>query len=186
MPRGKQIEIKSKAKSKRVLVSRAKKPEINHEEIERIKAMLAAEEGAIEADMRKEMSRMIDERDVQMSRQLGDMNAKNKRLIMWIGVSLIMLMIVIFWVSTLDLAVNRSYAKSDKQIDKKSLSEYKDNLDKTFKEVMTQIDKLKEQSQTLSTSSEPSLASTTSDNSQQSVPAENSPEGHLPQTDNSN
>jgi hypothetical protein len=89
------------------------------------------------------------------------MNSKNKRLIMWIGVSLIMLVIVGFWVLSLDWSVERPYAESVKQIDPKSLSEYKDNLDKTFEEVMTQIDQLKVQSVQITSSSEPSLTTGT-------------------------
>lgn len=146
MPRGKQIEVKTRSKSGLGSVKKSRKPEINQAEAERIKVMLEEEEAVIEADLRHEMSRMISEQDVKMSRQLGDMNGRNKRWIMWIGVSLSMLVIVAFWVSTLDFQVNRNYTESSKQIDPKSLAEYKDNLDKTFKEIMTQIDQLKEQS----------------------------------------
>ncbi|HRH21940.1 MAG TPA: hypothetical protein PLJ58_01935 [bacterium] len=159
MPRGRQITIKTGLK--RPSNKRGMKAEVNQEQVERIKAMLDQEEENIEKDLRREMTRMIDERQLAMSHELGDMNSKNKRLIMWIGVSLIMLVIVGFWVLSLDWSVERPYAESVKQIDPKSLSEYKDNLDKTFEEVMTQIDQLKVQSVQITSSSEPSLTTGT-------------------------
>ena len=159
MPRGRQITIKTGLK--RTSNKRGMKAEVNQEQVERIKAMLDQEEENIEKDLRREMTRMIDERQLAMSHELGDMNSKNKRLIMWIGVSLIMLVIVGFWVLSLDWSVERPYTESVKQIDPKSLSEYKDNLDKTFEEVMTQIDQLKGQSVQITSSSEPSLTTGT-------------------------
>ncbi len=148
MPRRKQeaVEVKPKAKPRRIAVRSTKRAvKINQEELDRIKAIVEQEEREVEEDLKKELSMMMDDRELKMSRELNHQNNKNKKMIMWIGVTLFMLSIVSFWVSSLDVTINSPYTKSGKQIDQKSLAEYKDNLDKTFQEVMVQIDQLKEQ-----------------------------------------
>lgn len=151
MPRRKQeaVEAKSKIKIKtkprRITVRSTKRPaKINQEELDRIKSIVEQEEREVEEDLKIELSKMMDDRDLKMSRELNHQNNKNKKMIMWIGVTLFMLSVVSFWVSSLDVTISQTYSKSGQQIDQKALIEYKDNLDKTFQEVMTQIDQLKE------------------------------------------
>jgi len=163
MPRGKQVavEAKAKAKPKKVTIKRAKQePKINQAEIDRIKSLLDQEEKVLEEDMKVELSKMIDDRDLRMSRELNKIDTKNKKMIMWIGVTLFMLSIVSFWVSSLDVTIRQPYLKSGTQVDQKSLAEYKENLDKTFKEVMIEIDQLKEQSKKLEAAQSSTTTST--------------------------
>jgi cell division protein FtsL len=154
MPRGKKIAVKVGATKSRASAK------VNHEDAARISELLRREEEVIEADMHQEIARMIDERDLKMSHDLNDINNRNKRLMMWVGVTVAMLVVVVIWVSTLGFAVNNNYRASEKQIDGRSLAEYKQNLDQTFAEVMTKIEQLKEQSKQmaqLATSSTSSL-----------------------------
>jgi hypothetical protein len=166
MPRGKKITVKSGGARTRQVSAK-----VNHEEAEKIRTMLAREEEVIEADMRQELARMIDERDLKMSRDLGAMNSRNRQLMMWIGVSVIMLVIVVLWVSTLDLAVNNSYRMTEEQTDAKSLSEYKRNLDQTFGEVMTKIEQLKEQSRQIVNQASSTEAGVSSSNAMSELPS---------------
>jgi hypothetical protein len=139
---------KAKAKPRRIAVHRKVAPKVNELEIARIKELLQEEEQVIEADLRKEFKAMLSERDQVFSRQT-EMDAKNKRLIIWIGVTLFMLSIVSFWVSNLDVMIRPKNVAPGERIDAATLQEAKENIGTNLDQVMKEIDRLKTEAKKL-------------------------------------
>ncbi len=131
-------------------------PEINQEEIANLRALLEKEE-ELEADMKRELREVIKTRDKKLMREFSRLENKNRRLIMWVGVIVLMLAIISFWVSRLDVIITRPLA-TDKTQDF-DLSEASTNMQTTAQEVIKSIDEIKKQAQLLeagsSTSSQP-------------------------------
>jgi len=152
MPRRKSVAVsdKPKAKTKRVVVRRVKdQPTINQAEIDKLKLLLDEEERVMEADIKQELRNIFNERDQAIKGELTQMDLKNRRLIMWIGVSLFMLSIVSFWVSSLDTVIRGPAPSMYRSIDEAAIDQAKENFSKNLGEVMKEIDRLKLESQKL-------------------------------------
>lgn len=164
MPRRKLItnSDKPKPKAKRVVVRRVKdQPIINQVDIDKLKQLLNEEEREIEADIKHELREIFNERDRAIKGELTQMDLKNRRLIMWIGVSLFMLSIVSFWVSSLDNVIRQPVPSMYRPIDEAVIDQAKEDFSKNLSEVMKEIDRMKLESQRLE-AQQKALATTTS------------------------
>jgi hypothetical protein len=133
-------------------------PQIEPEEIERLKALIEKEE-ELELQMKQDLREAVRGRDKKLIRELHRLENKNRRLVMWIGVIVLMLAVVAFWVSRLDVIIARPLTSADtsQNID---LSEVQANLQNTVQQVIKSIDEMKQQAAQLnaaSTSSAPAV-----------------------------
>ena len=163
MPRKKAAEGSHTA-PKKIFRRRTVEPAIDEEEILRLKRILAQEEH-LESDMRRDMEDIIRNRDRALSKQLKYMEERNKRLLMWIGVTFFMLVIVIFWVAGLKATTSPIFQEKsdDRELD---IKQTKDDLTRVMDRVINGIDDLKQQANQINASGTP-----TSSQAFPSVPA---------------
>lgn len=116
-------------------------PHISPEELSRLEEILNQEEKH-ERDLRREMQEIIRTRDKELSRELKGIEERNKRLIMWIGVTLLMTVIVSFWLMNIRAATLATVnaGPKNKNFDVK---EAKENLSKTMTDLIERIDDIK-------------------------------------------
>lgn len=140
---------------------------MNLEEIERLRELIAREE-RLEQDLRSEVREAVKARDKKLIRELSRLENRNRRVVMWIGVILLMLIIFGFWVSQLDSLI-RSPLTDQGSAPTTDLLEIKNNLESTVGEVVKGIDEIKQQAKALDggsatsspSSSEPFAATST-------------------------
>lgn len=166
MPRRKQENIKeeknlkSRTKAKRVVVRRKAAVKVNEAELARIKELLDREERSIEVDLKRDFIDILNERDHIINRQT-EAEHKNKKLIIWIGVSLFMLSVVSFWIMSLDVLMRPRYDDSlGKEIEGVSLEEVRDNLSTNLDAVMKEVERLRIESDKIKQDLEKTASST--------------------------
>ncbi|MDD4412245.1 MAG: hypothetical protein PHR00_01210 [Patescibacteria group bacterium] len=132
-------------------------PHISPEELLRLEEILNQEEKH-EQDLRREMQEIIRSRDKALSRELKGMEERNKRLIMWIGVTLLMTVIISFWLMNIRAATLATVnaGPKNKNFDVKGARE---NLSKTMVDLVDRIDNIKAEAEKLKQST--STATTT-------------------------
>jgi hypothetical protein len=119
---------------------------IDHEEIARLRELIEREE-RLEQDLKEEVREVARNRDRKLFRELNRQETKNRRLIMWIGVTIFMLIIFALWASRLTLMVAKPIdIGATKDFD---LTEAQANLQKTVQEVVKGIDEIKKQAKQL-------------------------------------
>lgn len=119
---------------------------IDHEEIARLRELIEREE-RLEQDLKEEVREVARNRDRKLFRELNRQETKNRRLIMWIGVTIFMLIIFALWASRLTSMVAKPVdIGATKDFD---LTEARDNLQKTVQEVVKGIDEIKKQAKQL-------------------------------------
>lgn len=121
-------------------------PKIEPEEIERLRTLLAREE-ELEWEMRQDMREAIKASDKRLLRELHRLENKNRRLLLWIGVTIVMLIIIVFWVSRFDsLIVRPPVAATTSNFD---LSSTGLDMQNTVKSVLQSIEEIKTQAKQL-------------------------------------
>lgn len=126
-------------------------PIIEPEELRRLEALLAQEVKA-DHELKQEMHEIISSRDRALNKELKRLEERNKKLIMWIGVILIMVIIAIFWVSNM-LATIKPKTDLTAVDTKYDVEEIRRNLTETMGRVVSDIDELKQQAAQLDKSS---------------------------------
>jgi len=122
-------------------------PQIDPAEIERLKALIAKEE-ELETEMKQDLKEAIKNQDKKLIRELHRLENRNRHLIMWIGVAVLMLVVVSFWVSKLDVIVNRPFNNID-ETQNFDLGEARANMQSTIQEVIKGIEDIKQQAKEL-------------------------------------
>lgn len=119
-------------------------PVIDDAEIARLKHILAEEEN-LEEDLRHDMEQIIRNRDRALAKQLKYIEERNRRMMMWTGVVLFMLIIALFWLASLRATTNSGVSRrqTSEQI---NTQETKENLTKVMNKVISGIEELKKQS----------------------------------------
>lgn len=120
--------------------------QIDHEEIARLRELIEREE-RLEEDLKQEVREVAKNRDRKLFRELNRQETKNRRLIMWIGVTILMVIIFAIWASRLSLTVTKPLeVGATKDFD---LTEAQNNLQQTVQEVVKSIDEIKTQAKQL-------------------------------------
>ena len=145
MPRGK-VEAKAPKKTVTRRSSRAQ-PKIEMAEIERLKQLLANEDD-LEQDLKREMKHIVESRDRQLTKELRRIEDRNKHLIMWTGVVLIMAVIVTFWIASV-VATTRRTTGEDFTDERYNVEEIKKNLTGTMDKVMKNLEEINKESERL-------------------------------------
>ncbi len=122
-------------------------PHIDPAEIERLKELIAKEE-ELEAEMRQEVREAVQASDKKLIRELHRLENKNRRLVMWVGVIVLMLIIVSFWVSRLDVIITQPLANID-TTQNFDLAEARANMQTMVQEVVKSIEDIKKQAAAL-------------------------------------
>ncbi|NCN25033.1 hypothetical protein COT94_04490 [Candidatus Falkowbacteria bacterium CG10_big_fil_rev_8_21_14_0_10_37_14] len=126
---------------------RKKAPPIDPAEIDRLKLLLETEEH-LESDLRQEMQEIIKTRDRQITRELRHSEERNKRLVMWVGVTIMMLVIASFWIANLLALTTRdlSIGAKPETID---IEGAKENLTTTMDKVLKDLEAIKREAENL-------------------------------------
>ena len=119
---------------------------IDHEEIARLRELIEREE-RLEEDLKQEVREVARNRDRKLFRELNRQETKNRRLIMWIGVTILMVIIFAIWASRLSLTVTKPLEIGATQ--DFDLTEAQNNLQQTVQEVVKSIDEIKTQAKKL-------------------------------------
>lgn len=122
---------------------RKKEPHIDPEEIKRLERLLA-EEVEADRDLKEEMRQIIASRSRELNREMKRMEERNRRLIIWIGVTLVMVAVAVFWVANL-VSTIRPNAGDLGAVEQFDVEEVKRNLTETMNSVIKNIDELKKQ-----------------------------------------
>jgi hypothetical protein len=109
---------------------RKKSPPIDQADIDRLKLLVETEEH-LESSLKQEMQEIIRARDRQLNRELRHSEERNKRLVMWVGVTVIMLIIASFWIANL-LTLTTRDLNIDTPPEKIDIEEAKKNLTTTW------------------------------------------------------
>jgi hypothetical protein len=121
-------------------------PQIDHEEIARLRELIEREE-RLEEELKQEVREVARNRDRKLFKELNRQETKNRRLIMWIGVTILMVIVFALWASRLNVLVTKPLQSgATKDFD---LTEAQENLQKTVQEVVKSIDEIKAQSKQL-------------------------------------
>lgn len=119
---------------------------IDHEEIARLRELIEREE-RLEEDLKEEVREVARNRDRKLFKELDRQETKNRRLIMWIGVTIVMVVIFALWASRLTSLVSKPLEiGATKDFD---LTEAQNNLQQTVQEVVKSIDEIKTQAKQL-------------------------------------
>jgi type II secretory pathway component PulM len=129
-------------KAKPIFNRKAAVPDIDEAEIKRLKKLLAEEEN-LEADLRRDMEQIIKNRDRILAKQIKYIEARNRRLMLWIGVIFIMLILVTFWLASLRASI-APFTRATSLEQKYNTKEIKGNLTETMNKAITTINDLKE------------------------------------------
>ncbi len=128
---------------------------IDQEEIARLRELIEREE-RLEEELRQEVREVSRNRDRKLFQELDRQEAKNRRLIMWIGVTLLMAVIFAVWASRLNLTVSKPLEiGTTKDFD---VTDAQANLQKTMQEVIKSIDEIKKQAKQLDSETASSTA----------------------------
>lgn len=149
-----------KPKTRRAWRGKKIEPEINQSDIQRLKDLIDREE-ILERDLRHDMQELVRGRNKKLVNELKAIEDRNKQLIMWIGVTLLMLIIVIFWIMSLK-AVTNDTVKEKVQLRNFDLTNTRDNLTKTMNQVVDDIDRIKAEAAKLNSDSSATGTATTS------------------------
>ena len=151
-------ETEKKPAAKRTWRGRRIEPEIDPAEIERLRDLIGREE-MLERDLRRDMEEVVRGRDKRLGRELRQMEERNKRLVMWIGVSFLMLVIVICWVMSLR-AMTSDTVKESADLKNFDLAGAKDNLTNNMKDIIADIERIKAEGERLNTAASSSATAT--------------------------
>ena len=118
-------------------------PHISDEELARLRGLINQEEGQ---ELEQAMKQAVRQRRRAVHHQLASMENRNKRLLMWALVILLMLAVVSLWLFKFNQLVTRPSVSANypasPEID---FEETKKNLSDTFSEVINDLDELKQQ-----------------------------------------
>jgi type II secretory pathway component PulM len=133
-------------------------PEINHADIARLRDLIEREE-RLEIEMRQDLREAIKSRDKKLIREVSRLEDKNRRLIMWIGVVVIMVVIFGFWISRIGEVINTPLA--DQSIQNFDLTEATNNMQTTVKDMVKSIDEIKQEAKKLDEATKSATSSNT-------------------------
>lgn len=133
-------------------------PEIDHADIARLRDLIEREE-RLEIEMRQDLREAIRSRDKKLIREVSRLEDKNRRLIMWIGVIVIMVVIFGFWISKIGEVINTPLA--DQSIQNFDLTEATKNMQTTVNDVVKSIDEIKQEAKKLDEATKNATSSNT-------------------------
>jgi len=116
--------------------------EIKQDEIDRLRAMLDHDE---EAQIEKDMRELLHQRRQKIHRQVAEMESRNKRLLMWSAIVVLMLIVISFWLFKFNEIVSRPLATANYDLKQLDFNQAKEELTTTMDRVKTGIDELKKE-----------------------------------------
>jgi len=116
--------------------------EIKQDEIDRLRAMLDHDE---EAQIEKDMRELLHQRRQKIHRQVAEMESRNKRLLMWSAIVVLMLIVISFWLFKFNEIVSRPLATANYDLKQLDFDQAKEELTTTMDRVKTGIDELKKE-----------------------------------------
>lgn len=151
MPRRKKSssqEESKKRKSGHPKKTVAKKEiKVRPEEIAHLHAMLDKDD---EQEMEKEIRQALKERRRKIRHQASEMEDHNKRLIMWVGITVVMLIVVSFWAIKFNEIVSRPIITTvDQEIKDIDFEKAKQELTSTMNKVKAGIEEIKQEAEKL-------------------------------------
>ncbi|MFH1412421.1 MAG: hypothetical protein ABIG10_00105 [bacterium] len=118
------------------------KEHVKKEEIDRLHSILDIDD---EEEMEKEIKKVLKDRRQKIHRQVADMESKNKRMLMWVGVIIAMLVIVSFWVFKFNEIVTRPIMSTSQEIKDIDFEQTKEALTTTLDKVRSGIEEIKQE-----------------------------------------
>jgi type II secretory pathway component PulM len=113
------------------------------EDLERLKGMLADdEEERFEHDLHA-----VHASERRQQQKLNELELRNKKLMMWVGIVFVMVVIVIFWMLNIDTIVGGGKKDLKMDISSEDFQKAKLDLTETIQKVRNNIDELKNQAQ---------------------------------------
>lgn len=142
MPRRKKSSVEHSSDSQHKSEKRTVKPE----DIKHLHAMLAEDD---EQDIEKEIKQVLRDRRQKLHRQAAAMESRNKRLLMWVSVVMVMLVILSLWIVKFNDIVGRPVLTVKQEVQDIDFDKARDELTNTMKKVRQGIDDIKAQAQQL-------------------------------------